>query len=158
MQVYAETNTVFCFSSNCKLHGKAIDQIDFILHQEGITKHEAINRAKELIGYKESEQPFEKLFKVFQSTLKKNEKAQSYLKERSIEKAEAGFNSGTWENLKQCVIFPLRDKKEKIVSLYGRSILGHDEARHFYTRNRKRTLSRLSKGRYEAVDFNGSDH
>jgi len=128
MQVYQETNTVHCFSSNCKLHGKAIDVIDFILHQEGITKHEAINKAKELAGYQEPAQPFEKLFKVFQTTLKKNEKAQAYLKERNIEKAEAGFNSGTWENLKQCVIFPLRDKKEKIVSLYGRSIHNNTEA------------------------------
>ncbi len=85
MQVYLETNTVHCFSSNCKLHGKAIDVIDFILHHEGITKHEAINKAKELIGYQEPEQPFEKLFKVFQATLKKNEKAQAYLKERSID-------------------------------------------------------------------------
>ena len=171
MQVYPETNTVHCFSSNCKLHSlsrqggsKAIDVIDFILHQEGISKHEAIIKAKELIGYKLSEaksrpsgkpeQPFEKLFKLFQATLKKNEKAQAYLKERNIEKAETGFNSGTpanggtgWENLKQCVIFPLKDKKEKIVSLYGRSIYNNTESkptfaeatagRHFYTRNRK---------------------
>jgi DNA primase len=137
MQVYLETNTVHCFSSNCKLHGKAIDVIDFILYQECITKHEAINKAKELAGYSEPEQPFEKLFKVFQSTMKKNEKAQAYLKERNIEKTEAGFNSGTWENLKQCVIFPLRDQKEKIVSLYGRSIYNNTESRHFYTRNRK---------------------
>lgn len=137
MQVYPETNTVHCFSSNCKLHGKAIDVIDFILYHESITKHEAINKAKELIGYSEPAQPFEKLFKVFQTTLKKNEKARSYLKERNIEKSESGFNSGTWESLKQCLIFPLRDKKEKIVSLYGRSILNNTDAKHFYTRNRK---------------------
>lgn len=144
MQVYPETNTVFCFSSNCNLHGKAIDVIDFILYQEGVTKHEAINKAKELAGYQEPERPFEKLFKVFQSTLKKNEKAKAYLKERGIDKAEAGFNpsgaghgSGTWENLKQCVIFPLKNRQNKIVSLYGRSIHNNEEARHFYTRNRK---------------------
>jgi DNA primase len=137
MQVYPETNTVHCFSSNCKLHGKAIDVIDFIMYMEGITKHEAIMKAKELIGYSEPSQPFEKLFKVFQSTLKKNDKAQAYLKERNIEKAEVGFNDTTWENLKQCVIFPLRDKKEKIVSFYGRSIYNNTEQRHFYTRNRK---------------------
>ena len=94
MQVYPETNTVHCFSSNCKLHGKAIDVIDFILHQEGISKHEAIVKAKELAGYSEPEQHFEKLFKVFQSNLKKNEKAKAYLKERSIEKSETGFNDG----------------------------------------------------------------
>jgi DNA primase len=137
MQVYPETNTVHCFSSNCKLCGRAIDVIDFIMHHEGITKHEAIVKAKELIGYKEPEQPFEKLFKLFQSNLKKNEKAQSYLKERSIEKAEVGFNDNTWENLKQCVIFPLKSKQNKIVSLYGRSIYNNEEAKHFYTRNRK---------------------
>jgi DNA primase len=137
MQVYPETNTVHCFSSNCKLHGKGIDVIDFILHKEGITKHEAILKAKELAGYQETEQPFEKLFKVFQSTLKKDDKAQTYLKERGIEKAQAGFNDGQWGNLKQCIIFPLRDRKEKIVSLYGRSIYNNAEARHFYTRNRK---------------------
>ncbi len=144
MQVYPETATVHCFSSNCKLHGKAIDVIDFIMYQEGITKHEAVLKAKELAGYSEPDQPFEKLFKVFQATLKKNEKAQAYLKERSIEKAQAGFNDGHpaqggtgWENLKQCVIFPLRNKKEKIVSLYGRSIHNDTDARHYYTRNRK---------------------
>jgi len=55
MQVYPETNTVFCFSSNCKLNGKAIDQVDFILHKESCTKHEAINKAKALLGiYPES--------------------------------------------------------------------------------------------------------
>jgi DNA primase len=96
MQVYAETNTVYCFSSNCKLHGKAIDVIDFILHHENISKHEAIMKAKELAGYKETEQPFEKLFKVFQANVKKNEKARVYLKERNIEKAETGFNDGQW--------------------------------------------------------------
>jgi DNA primase len=137
MQVYPETNTVHCFSSNCKLHGRAIDVIDFIMYMEGITKHEAIMKAKELIGYSEPSQPFEKLFKVFQSNLKRNEKAQAYLKERSIEKAEVGFNDTTWESLKQCVIFSLRDKKGKIVSLYGRSIYNNTEQRHFYTRNRK---------------------
>jgi DNA primase len=137
MQVYPETNTVHCFSSNCKLHGKAVDVIDFIMHHEGITKHEAILKAKELIGYSEPSQPFEKLFKVFQSILKKNDKAQAYLKERYIEKTEVGFNDNTWENLKQCVIFPLRSKQNKIVSLYGRSIYNNEEAKHFYTRNRK---------------------
>jgi DNA primase len=106
-------------------------------------------KAKELIGYSEPSQPFEKLFKVFQSILKKNDKAQGYLKERNIAKAEVGFNDGTWESLKQCVIFPLKSKQNKIVSLYGRSIFNPEtssgstpsasttQAKHFYTRNRK---------------------
>ena len=50
MQVYPETNTVHCFSGNCQHTGKAIDQIDFIMHKEQLTKHEAITKAKKLIG------------------------------------------------------------------------------------------------------------
>ena len=50
MQVYPETNTVHCFSGNCEHTGKAIDQIDFILHYEKCTKHEAIQKAKSLLG------------------------------------------------------------------------------------------------------------
>jgi len=148
MQVYPDTNTVYCFSSKCKLHGRAIDVIDFILHREGLSKHEAIVKAKSLAGYTDTDSyryRYEKLFKVFQSNLKKSEPAKVYLKERNLEKTEAGFNGNAWENLKHCVIFPLRDQQNKIVSLYGRSILppspvgeGRGEAgKHFYTRNRQ---------------------
>jgi DNA primase len=54
MQVYPETNTVFCFSTNCRLSGKAIDQIDFIMHKEGCTKHEAILKSQRLPGLNET--------------------------------------------------------------------------------------------------------
>ena len=49
MQVYLKTNSVYCFSSNCKTHGKALDVIDFILHKENISKAEAIKKAQTLI-------------------------------------------------------------------------------------------------------------
>jgi DNA primase len=137
MQVYTETNTVYCFSSNCKLHGKAVDAIDFMMHMEGVSKHEAILKAKELLGYKEPDQSYEKLYKVFLTLAKKNEKAQTYLQQRGIGKVEAGFNDGQWENLKHCAIFALRDKKDKVVSLYGRSIYNNTDAKHYYTKNRK---------------------
>ncbi|MFM2395159.1 MAG: hypothetical protein RLZZ546_3142, partial [Bacteroidota bacterium] len=29
MQLYYKTHTAFCFSSNCKTHGKSLDVIDF---------------------------------------------------------------------------------------------------------------------------------
>ena len=47
-QVYPKTGTWTCFSSNCSAGSG--DQIDFIMREEGITKHEAILKAKELIG------------------------------------------------------------------------------------------------------------
>lgn len=49
MQVYEQTGTVYCFSSNCRLAGKAIDGIDFIMHHENITKHQAIKKAQTFI-------------------------------------------------------------------------------------------------------------
>ena len=49
MQIYPKTNTAYCFSTNCRTHGKSMDVIDFIMYKEKLTKHEAILKAKELI-------------------------------------------------------------------------------------------------------------
>src|SRR5574340_1500305 len=46
--VYPETGTWTCFSSNCSAGSG--DQVDFIMRKEGITKHNAILKAQELIG------------------------------------------------------------------------------------------------------------
>jgi DNA primase catalytic core len=37
---------------------------------------------------------------------------------------------------KDCIIFPLRNKQNQIVSLYGRSIIDNKNAKHYYTANR----------------------
>jgi len=50
LQVYYKTHTAYCFSSNCKTHGKSLDVIDFILHKENCTKAEAIKKAMEILG------------------------------------------------------------------------------------------------------------
>ena len=34
LQVYYKTHTAYCFSSNCKTHGKSLDVIDFIMYKE----------------------------------------------------------------------------------------------------------------------------
>jgi len=47
-QVYPETGTWTCFSSNCSAGSG--DQVDFIMRKEGITKHQAIMKAQELMG------------------------------------------------------------------------------------------------------------
>jgi DNA primase catalytic core len=36
----------------------------------------------------------------------------------------------------KCLIFPLRNKENKIVSFYGRSVLDKENAKHFYLKNR----------------------
>ena len=49
MQVYPRTGTWTCFSSNCTAGSG--DQVDFIMKMDGISKHEAIIKAKELTGH-----------------------------------------------------------------------------------------------------------
>lgn len=48
LQVYPDTNTWTCFSTNC--HAGSGDVIDFILNKEGFSKHEAIAKAIILAG------------------------------------------------------------------------------------------------------------
>ena len=114
MQVYEKTNTVYCFSSNCKTHGKSIDAIDFIMLSEGITKHEAIKKAESFINTQtpetrtplptaKSQEPkaiLTKLFKSFQNGLSRAEKPKAYLQSRNLDytKLEAGYNSGQFHH------------------------------------------------------------
>lgn len=44
MQVYYKTQTAYCFSSNCKTHGKSMDVIDFVMHKENSTKETSARR------------------------------------------------------------------------------------------------------------------
>jgi hypothetical protein len=46
LQVYYKTHTAYCFSSNCKTHGKSLDVIDFIMHKENCSKAASKKGAK----------------------------------------------------------------------------------------------------------------
>ena len=157
MQVYPETNTVFCFSGNCTKSGKAIDQIDFILHQEGCSKHEAINKAKALVNAPPAATPrratpthtptqnLDAVFTQLKMNLPKSRKATEYLRSRGLYdmQLEIGSNHKTsingkneyaYPGLKNCIIFPLKDKRGQVVSLYGRAVSGQG---HYYSSNRQ---------------------
>ena len=110
LQVYPKTNTTYCFSSDCKTHGKSLDVIYFIMHKENVSKHEAIEKAKNLCGdIKLKTEPVKpittnkpnielltKLFKSFQNGLKsgKATKPKEYLQQRLLnaELLELGYN------------------------------------------------------------------
>jgi DNA primase catalytic core len=110
LQVYSETNTCYCFSTNCKTHGRAIDVIDFILHKEGCSKHEAILKAKALIGGEippaktqpakttdpERTAVLARMFSYFKNGAGNSRTAKAYLSERCLDadKIEVGYNSG----------------------------------------------------------------
>ena len=122
MQVYFETNTVYCFSANCKTHGRSLDVIDFIMYKENLNKHDAILKAQELLGLpaetkvkageqiqevkRESKQNhsaiISKIFKSFQKGLQSNlaKRPNEYLQQRSLnpELIEVGYNSGQFHH------------------------------------------------------------
>jgi DNA primase len=152
MQVYEDKGLVYCHSSNCKNGGKHLDQIEIIQQKEGCTKHEAIKKAESLITNKTTATPiksilmeevnYQEIFAKSQQCYIRNDKAQAYAKERNINNAklEIGFNTPTgtvFKSLKNCIIFPLKNNQNEIVSLYGRSIDNNDKAKHYYSANRK---------------------
>lgn len=127
MQVYYKTQTAYCFSSNCKTHGKAMDVIDFILHKEGCNKHEALVKATELVSYYEGkvkhnhqptaapvdtpatspakqqqrrEQVLQNMFTYFRNAISNSKPAQDYIKSRGLNPArlEIGYNSGQFHH------------------------------------------------------------
>jgi hypothetical protein len=76
---------IICFSGNCEHTGKAIDQIDFIMHHEKCTKHEAIKKAKSLLGVIEpvkQKEDLEAIFHKLKVALPRSKKAAEYLKNR----------------------------------------------------------------------------
>lgn len=112
MQVYYKTQTAYCFSSNCKTHGKSMDVIDFVMHRENSTKAEAINRCKEIIGYqkpgsKERYQPelsreqfLGNMYQYFKNAVSNSGPAKSYLQSRSLDHRliEIGYNAGQFHH------------------------------------------------------------
>jgi DNA primase len=150
MQVYEDKGLAYCHSSNCKNGGKHLDQIEIIQQKEGCTKHEAIKKAESLITNQIIEMPiksilmeevnYQEIFTKSQQCYIRNDKAINYSKERNINNAklEIGFNTPTgtvFKSLKNCIIFPLKNLQNEIVSLYGRSIDNNDKAKHYYLKS-----------------------
>lgn len=107
LQVYYKTHTCYCFSTNCPTHGKSLDVIDFIMHKEGYTKHEAILKAKELITGNISPAQeltrtaiLTKMFTYFKNAVHNSPPAREYIESRSLDftKLEIGYNTGQFHH------------------------------------------------------------
>ena len=136
MQIYYKTQTAYCFSSNCKTHGKSMDVIDFIMLKENITKHEAILKAQEIINPETrknnrlSDTDFlNNMFQYFRNAIRNSKPAKEYLEKRNLDNSilEIGYNSGqfhhgerkTEELLKQALKVGLLQDKGLINSRTG---------------------------------------
>ena len=176
MKVYQETNTVHCFSGNCRLQGKSLDVIGFVQEKEETSKHAAIMRCKELLGSrlnvvegyvpetKTKRQVVDSLWRSLEESFKNVRcKARAYAQSRGLGLAGLGYNVGSWHRRKDrteeelqaakelgfllatefnaglkvwgknCLIFPLRDVRGRVVSFYGRAV---SVAGHYYMKNR----------------------
>ena len=137
LQIYPKTNSYCCFSTKCKVgSGDALE----LLHQlEGQDKHAAIMIAKEMLGHvAPSAENLNEVFKKLQTNFKRSEVAKKYAESRSlkVEDLEIGYNAGSYQDLKNCLIFPLKNRAGDVVSMYGRSIKSANKSRHFYQKGR----------------------
>lgn len=131
LQVYYKTQTAYCFSGNCKTHGKAMDVIDFVMHKENCTKHEAIEKCKQLTQGTVSH-PAEaltrvavltKMFTYFKNAVHNSKPAQEYIKSRALDtaKVEIGYNTGQFHHsprkeealIKSCLEIGLLSKYDR---------------------------------------------
>ncbi|WP_410881668.1 CHC2 zinc finger domain-containing protein [Myroides sp. DW712] len=140
MQVYYKTQTAYCFSSNCKTHGKSMDVIDFVMHQENATKAQAINKCKAILGVQEEGKNnwspasdfLGNMYQYFKNAVNNSKPARDYLQQRGLDykKIEVGYNTGQFHHgtrkdetlIKQCLDYGL---------LLDKNILGRTGAKAY---------------------------
>jgi DNA primase len=151
LKIYPETNTYHCFGC-----GATGDVIQFIEDYEKITKHKAIIKAKGLLSvightlitpakpsHPKTSTVYGKAFKKLQQSLHRSKKAIAYLQERNIydTQLEIGYKpqgaTAEIKGMNNCIVFPLKDVENTIVSLYGRSIASTGNSKHYYTAARQ---------------------
>ena len=155
MQVYPKTGTAYCFSSNCTTHGKSLDVIDFIMHKESITKHEAIEKAKQMIGVFSNNKPTQELSRIavlskmhtyFKNSNNYKSSATNYFKERMLDPAliEVGYNAGQFH-------YTNRDNKELMRSLVKVGLLAEGKPEGTYQIFAKYTITFALKNKLNQV-------
>lgn len=159
MQVYFDSDMVRCFSGNCSKSGQNMDVIDFVMHMDKVSKHEAIKKCQELARAKLGEYPngsrpdkkptggqavpveeIQAAFKQFQRSMLSSKLPKDYLESRGLQWKDQGIGYHPYKHRKAdfllgCVVWPLKDQEGQVVSLYGRGI--SSKGGHFYMTGRR---------------------
>lgn len=112
LQVYYKTQSCYCFSMNCPTNGKRLDVIDFVMHKEGCSKHQAIRQCETFITGGISQAVhlsriavLTQMFTYFCNAIHKSKPAQEYISVRSLDKEKLtqlgvpiGYNSGQFHH------------------------------------------------------------
>ncbi len=134
MQVYPETNTFCCFSSNCK--AGTGDQIQLIQLMEKCSKHEALKKATSFIQPQTPVKPMDaeqltktalltKIYSYFKNGLKSSPPGKEYCISRNLnpDQLEIGYNSGQYHH---------RENKYLVESCLKYGLLKPNPAGGFY--------------------------
>ena len=147
MKIYPETNTAYCFAGSCEV--KSVDVIDFIMKMDSSTKREAILKAKSLIGQpvisilakveaKAQALDIQSIYEESRAGMERTPSGKEYCTRRAldVEKLGIGYKSRKTKERwgRGCIIFPLVDASDEVVSLYGRAVKGLG---HYYPSGRK---------------------
>jgi DNA primase len=147
MKIYPATNTAFCFAGSCEV--QSVDVIDFIMRMDKSTKREAILKAKSLIGQpvisipaqieaKAETLDIKTVYLESREGMERTPSGKAYCTRRAldIEKLGIGYKSRKTKERwgRGCIVFPLVDEKDEVVSLYGRAVKGPG---HYYPSGRK---------------------
>ncbi len=163
MRIYPETNTYHCFGcgkTGDQIQFIQDFETNNTSTNSAQAKHQALKKAAAMAGEttktikqkntsektpaNNSEVNYTEIFPKLCQSLHRSKAASDYLKSRHIYdiKADIGYNphSGLrtkevkhFKGLRNCIIFPLKNEENKIVSLYGRSINNNSNAKHYYT-------------------------
>lgn len=147
LQFSREKQICTCFSSKCDVG--TMDVISLTEKSLQLTTHEALMHltklagnpaAKAKNGSKGTSKPnYPADFERMQSSFVSSSIARNYAEERKLAVSlKLGYNpitSNHFNYLKGCIVFPLRNAQNQVVSLYGRSVKGKVNG-HYYTKDR----------------------
>ncbi|MHA7060262.1 CHC2 zinc finger domain-containing protein [Aquimarina sp. M1] len=148
LQFSKQKQIATCFSGNCS--AGTMDVIELVKKfyswelPETIkwlqSKTRSVAPTGKNYSIEDTTEDYQKIYATLQPKLSQSSKAREYFKNRHLDykKLDAGFNtSKEYEKLKYCIVFPLKNKNNEVVSLYGRSIYDNAKCKHYYTTNRK---------------------
>ena len=154
LQFSKEKQIATCFSSNCD--AGTMDVISLTQKKLQLSTHETLKYLSKLValpaGAKQKpvtnlsgETPdYHQDFEQMQSSLIASSTARRYAESRNLNwksmSLAIGYNAFKGNRfcyLRGCITFGLRDERGKVIAMYGRSIRDNDQAKHYYTINRK---------------------
>lgn len=150
-QFSKEKQIATCFSSNCK--AGTMDVVELVKKYKSLELPETLEWLQERSGVVESNQNniapqkntektnYRSDFEQMQSSFIASSTARKYAESRNIDwkKLEIGYNAfknSRFTYLRGCIVFPLKNEKGDVVSLYGRSVRATG-GNHFYSKNRQ---------------------